>query len=59
MKQEQEEKGFKRRSIKQHKDLLLDPRYKHKVEVNRKVRLHFIEEEDFEKELKEYLDGVQ
>ena len=52
------EEKFVRRSIKQHKDLLTDPKYRHKVEANRKVRLHSFAEEDFETELRDYINGT-
>ena len=46
---------FVRPAIKQHKDLLTDPQFKHRVEVGKKVRLSILEEKDFLLELKEYL----
>ena len=46
---------FIRPAIKQHKDLLTDLQYKHRVEVGKKVRLSKLEEKDFNAELKEYL----
>ncbi len=46
---------FIRPAIKQHKDLLTDLQYKHRVEVGKKVRLSKLEEKDFNLELKEYL----
>jgi hypothetical protein len=49
-------KPFKRKAIGQHKDLLLDPQYRHKQEAHRRVRLSVLEEEDFKREVKEYLN---
>lgn len=49
--------GFKRRAIKQHKDLLTDPRYRHQTEASHKVRLSRLKSEDQEKEIKDYVNG--
>ena len=48
---------YQRPPIKQHRDLLIDPRYKPRTEVGKKVRLSVLDERDFKLELKEYLHG--
>ena len=48
----------KRPSIQQHRDLLIDKQYHHKVEVSKKQILKQHLNDEYEQQIREYLSGT-
>lgn len=50
---------YKRKPNRQHRDVLLEPQYRHREQAGLKSRLFRQQEQEFEQELKEYMNDTR